>query len=71
MNDAFASLERFVRHEMRMSIIYQPVMLVELLRSGGTASIDQIAKALLLHDAKFVGFSRGSLAGVTQPDCFC
>ena len=56
MSDAFASLERFVRHEMRMSHIYQPVMLLELLRSGGTASIDQIAKALLAHDTSQIEY---------------
>ena len=46
MNDAFASLERFIRQDMRMSHIYQPVMLLELLGSGGQASIRQIAEAL-------------------------
>ncbi|CUJ83844.1 AP-4-A phosphorylase [Ruegeria denitrificans] len=33
-----------------MSHVYQPVMLLELLKSGGEASIEQIAKAMLLHD---------------------
>lgn len=56
MNDAFASLERFVRHEMRMSHIYQPVMLLELLSSGGQASIRQIAKALLAEDASQIEY---------------
>jgi diadenosine tetraphosphate (Ap4A) HIT family hydrolase len=56
MSDAFASLERFVRHEMRMSHIYQPVMLLELLSSGGQASIRQIAKALLAEDASQIEY---------------
>lgn len=51
MSDAFTSLEHFIRHEMRMSHIYQPVMLLELLTSKGSASINQIARALLSHDA--------------------
>lgn len=56
MSDAFASLERFVRNEMRMSHIYQPVMLLELLSSGGQASIRQIAKALLAKDASQIEY---------------
>ncbi len=56
MSDAFASLERFVRQEMRMSHIYQPVMLLELLSSGGQASIRQIAKALLAEDASQIEY---------------
>jgi len=50
MNTAFSTLERFIRDEMRMSHIYQPVMLLELLKCHGRASVSQIAKALLSHD---------------------
>jgi hypothetical protein len=53
MRDAFASLERFVRHEMGMSHIYQPVMLLELMRSGGTQLIDQTVRSTTCK-----GFSR-------------
>jgi ATP adenylyltransferase len=35
---------------MRMSAIYQPIMLMELLKQGGTASVTDIAKAILIHD---------------------
>ena len=35
---------------MRMSHVYQPVMLLELLSRNGSASVEQIAKSLLLHD---------------------
>jgi diadenosine tetraphosphate (Ap4A) HIT family hydrolase len=56
MSEAFASLERFIRDEMRMSHIYQPVMLLELLRSDGSASVNEIAKALLSHDASQIGY---------------
>lgn len=41
---------------MRMSHIYQPVMLLELLTSKGSASINQIAKALLSHDASQIEY---------------
>lgn len=46
----FEELQRFIRDEMRMSHVYQPVMLIELLRNGGHASTTEIAKALLSHD---------------------
>jgi ATP adenylyltransferase len=56
MTDAFASLEQFIRSEMRMSHVYQPVMLLELLNSGGRASVKQIARALLSHDASQIEY---------------
>ncbi len=49
-SETFQSLVRFIEHEMRMSHIYQPVMLRELLASGGRASTRQIARALLAED---------------------
>ncbi len=39
-----------------MSHVYQPVMLRELLKSGGEASVEQIAKALLSHDRSQVEY---------------
>ena len=56
MSDAFTSLEHFIRNEMRMSHIYQPVMLLELLRSRGKASVNQIAQALLSHDVSQIEY---------------
>jgi diadenosine tetraphosphate (Ap4A) HIT family hydrolase/5-methylcytosine-specific restriction endonuclease McrA len=38
------------KHRMRMSHIYQPVMLMTLLRNGGRAPIEQIAKEFLIRD---------------------
>jgi len=43
-------LSDFIEHKMRMSHIYQPVMLMELLKRGGSASRRQIAAALLKRD---------------------
>ena len=40
-------LHRYITE--RMSHVYQPVMLRELLMSDGEASVDQIAKALIAH----------------------
>lgn len=56
MNDTFASLEHFIRNEMRMSHVYQPAMLLELLSSNGKASVNQIARALLSHDASQIEY---------------
>lgn len=56
MDNSFHILERFLLKEMSMSHVYQPVMLLELLQSGGRASVNQIAKALLLHDGSQVEY---------------
>ncbi|MFP1631951.1 HIT domain-containing protein [Zhengella sp. ZM62] len=49
-------LHRYVSEHMRMSHVYQPVMLRELLVSGGEATVEQIAKALLSHDRSQVEY---------------
>lgn len=51
-----SDLEDFVTNRMRMSHIYQPVMLKILLENGGQASVEQIAKALLSHDQSQVEY---------------
>src|SRR6476659_7028136 len=47
---SFEHLRDFIRRRMRMSHIYQPVMIKELLQSGGKASIRNIAAAFLSRD---------------------
>ena len=49
-SQAFERLKDFIQQKMRMSHIYQPVMLLELLRKGGVASRREIAQALLSRD---------------------
>lgn len=56
MPSTFSSLQLFIRDEMRMSHIYQPVMLLELLQSDGTASIRSIAKSLLAYDVAHIEY---------------
>ena len=51
-----SDLEDFIRTRMRMSHIYQPVMLKVLLENGGHASVEEIAKALLGHDQSQVEY---------------
>jgi len=50
MSKQFDELSNFILNEMRMSHIYQPVMLIELLGRQGSASTTEIAKSLLRHD---------------------
>jgi ATP adenylyltransferase len=46
----YEQLSEFIDHGMRMSHIYQPVMIIELLESGGRLKDEIIAKKLLAHD---------------------
>ena len=46
----FRLLEKFITKDMRMSQVYQPVMLIELLRNNDVASVEKIAKAILDRD---------------------
>ena len=46
----FENLARFIINEMRMSHIYQPVMLMTLLSNGGHCDETEIAKDILGHD---------------------
>ncbi len=47
---AFQTLHDFIENRMRMSHIYQPVMLRVLLENGGRASINAIARAFVAED---------------------
>lgn len=55
---SFERLRRFLLKEMRMSHVYQPVMIRELLRRGGLASTDAIAKALTNEDRAQINYYR-------------
>jgi ATP adenylyltransferase len=50
MRQALEDLRAFINEKMRMSHIYQPVMLRVLLENGGRASRSAIAKAFLAED---------------------
>ena len=56
LNDDASALEEFIRNRMRMSHIYQPVMLKVLLEGNGTASLEDIAKALLSYDLPHIEY---------------
>ena len=51
MSSGYEQLHDFISKRMRMSHVYQPVMLLELLRHRGVASKTEIARALLARDA--------------------
>jgi len=46
----YEQLVAFIQNRMRMSHVYQPVMLVALLQGGGRCSTTEIARAILTHD---------------------
>jgi ATP adenylyltransferase len=46
----YSDLKDFITNKMRMSHIYQPVMLLTLLRADGECSEENIARAILAHD---------------------
>ena len=50
MSETYNNLSDFLRNQMRMSHIYQPVMLIHLLENGGEATATEIAKSILIHD---------------------
>ena len=64
----YKQLENFIRDEMRMSHIYQPVMLIKLLESSGKAKITDIAKSLLSHDQSQIEYCEDDLPNYRPAD---
>jgi diadenosine tetraphosphate (Ap4A) HIT family hydrolase len=52
----YEQLVDFVQNRMRMSHIYQPVMLLTMLRGGGRSSTKEIARSILFHDESQVEY---------------
>ena len=50
MSERFHQLADFLTNKMRMSHIYQPAMLIQLLQNGGRATVSEVAKAILVRD---------------------
>jgi ATP adenylyltransferase len=50
------NLKTYLASKMRMSHIYQPVMIRELVRRGGSATVEEIAAALLGYDPSQVEY---------------
>ena len=56
MSVQFNQLSDFLLQKMRMTHIYQPVMLIQLLSGGGRATVSDIAKAILVRDPSQVEY---------------
>ena len=56
MSNAYNRLLDFLGQKMRMSHVYQPVMLEVLLAHGGTASVHDIAASILTHDESQIDY---------------
>ena len=52
----YDALVDFIERGMRMSHVYQPVMLLSLLQGGGHTTTEQIARAILMHDESQVEY---------------
>jgi ATP adenylyltransferase len=52
----YERLADFVQKRMRMSHVYQPLMLMALLRGGCRRSSAEIAKSILAHDESQVEY---------------
>ena len=52
----FNQLSDFISRQMRMSHVYQPVMLLALLKNNGSSTENEIAKSILEHDESQVEY---------------
>jgi hypothetical protein len=56
MTNPYLKLRKFLEEDMAMAHVYQPVMIRELLTRAGTASVKQIAQAILDRDPTQIGY---------------
>ena len=56
MTSLYRRLQQFISKDMRMSHVYQPVMLAELLKFNGKATVRQIARAIREKDPSQVEY---------------
>src|SRR4051812_39112915 len=52
----YEQLVDFVQNRMRMSHVYQPVILMTMLQGGGTSSTGKIARSILAHNESQVEY---------------
>jgi ATP adenylyltransferase len=48
--ETYEQLKKFIKQDMRTSHIYQPVMLIELLKNNGKRTVTEIAKSFVNRD---------------------
>jgi hypothetical protein len=63
----FDELVDFVARRMRMSHVYQPLLIKTLLAAGGTATIRQVAMAFLLEDESQIAFYERRIRDMPLP----
>jgi len=68
MSRLYHRLQQFISSEMRMSHVYQPVLLAELLKSDGKATVRQIARAILPKDPTQVEYYEHSTKNMVRQD---
>ncbi len=56
MSKQYKILKDFIQNRMKMSHIYQPVMLSKLLENNGIATTEEIARTILSHDPSQVEY---------------
>ena len=56
MSKEFENLSDFILNKMKMSHVYQPVMLIEILKNNGSANVRNIARSLLGYDISQVEY---------------
>lgn len=63
MNSSFAELKKYLSSKsgMRMAHVYKPVMLLAVLRNGGSATKEQIARDFVLRDQSQIDFYRKTI----------
>ena len=64
---SYEQLVDFVQNRMRMSHVYQPVMLMTLLQDGGRSSTKEIARPILAHDESQVEYYEGVTKNMVGP----
>ena len=48
--NSYNKLKTFLKDKMRMSHIYQPIFIKELIKNNGNCKLEDIAKAFLNYD---------------------
>jgi diadenosine tetraphosphate (Ap4A) HIT family hydrolase len=56
MSEKYSKLKNYILKKMSMSHIYQPLMLIELIKGNGKASRENIAKSFLSYDKSQVDY---------------
>ena len=62
MTEGYERLRKFISSDMRMSHVYQPVMIQTPLEHGGRATVGAMAAALLAKDAAQIAYYEAAIS---------